>query len=186
MMSHRWALSGLVALRIAATAITATSIVDAAAQPIAGADPATAIQAAAALSARIRAYHRGPGSWKGFTPPPPSYCPTMREGEAVLKELARIANKAILFRQTGLALRLQRAGDQLSDELDQEEEINNAAEIPYDIFPCPVATSSYPARANFLGAMERTIPVCRAKADALRLSFDARRVLMQQCLRLRY
>jgi hypothetical protein len=174
-------LSGCVALGVVAT-VTA----NAPAQPFAETAAASAIQAAAALSARIRAYHRGPGSWKGFTPPPPSYCPTMREGEAVLKELARIANKAILLRQTGLALRLQRAGDQLSDELDQEEEINNAAEIPYDIFPCPVATSSYPARANFLGAMERTIPVCRAKADALRLSFDARRNLMQQCLRLRY
>jgi len=184
-MSHRRALSAIVAFSVAAAAITATTIVGAAAQPIA-ADPGSVIQAAGALSARIRAYHRGPGSWKGFTPPPPSYCPTMREGEAVLKELSRLASRAILFRDPGLALRLQAAGNQLSDELDQEEEINNAAGIPYDVYPCPVPTSSYPARANFLDAMTQTIPVCRARADALRLSFDARRQLMQQCLRLRY
>jgi hypothetical protein len=34
------------------------------------------------------------------------------------------ASRAILYRQPGLALRLQRAGDGLSDELDEEEEIN--------------------------------------------------------------
>ena len=54
----------------------------------------------------------------------------MREGEAVLKELARLASRAILYRQPGLALRLQRAGDGLSDELDEEEEINQQAKSP--------------------------------------------------------
>ena len=69
--------------------------------------------------------------WTGLTPPPGSYCATMREGEAVLKELARLASRAIRYRQPGLALRLQRAGDGLSDELDEEEEINQQANIPY-------------------------------------------------------
>jgi hypothetical protein len=32
----------------------------------------------------------------------------MRGGEAVLKELARLTSRAILYRQSGLALRLQR------------------------------------------------------------------------------
>jgi hypothetical protein len=42
-----------------------------------------------------------------------------------------LASRAILYRQPGLALRLQRAGDGLSDELDEEEEINQQANIPY-------------------------------------------------------
>jgi hypothetical protein len=168
---------------LAALGITAMTIASAAAQPIPG--TGRAMQDAAALSARIRAYHRGPGIWTGLTPPPPSYCPTMREGEAVLKELSRLASRAILYRLPGLALQLQAAGDRLSDELDEEEEINNAADIPYAIFPCPVPTSAYPARAAVLGAVERRMPFCRVEANALRLSFEARRALMQQCLRLR-
>jgi hypothetical protein len=166
---HRLLLSALAALGIAAATGESVS-----AQPI--------ISDAGALSARIASYHRGPGRWTGITPPPPSYCATMREGEAVLKELARLASRAILYRQPGLALRLQAAADRLSDELDEEEEINNAAEIPYQIFPCP-APLPYPARAYVIGAIERRMPACRMAADALRLSFEARRARVTQCLR---
>ena len=168
-MVHRLLLSALVVL-----GVTATTVVSSSAQPIIG--------DANALSARIAGYHRGPGRWTGITPPPPSYCATMREGEAVLKELARLASRAILYRQPGLALRLQAAADRLSDELDEEEEINNAAEIPYQIFPCP-APLPYPARAYVIAPIERRMPICRIAADALRLSFEARRARMQQCLR---
>jgi hypothetical protein len=168
-MMRRLLLSALVALGVAAT-----TGVSASAQPIIG--------HANALSARIHGYHRGPGAWTGITPPPPSYCATMREGEAVLKELARLASRAILYRQPGVALHLQSAADRLSDALDEEEEINNAAEIPYQIFPCP-APLPYPARAYVIGPIERRMPGCRIAADALRLSFEARRARVTQCLR---
>ena len=168
-MLHRLLLSTFIAL-----GVTATTIVSAPAQPIIG--------DANALSARIRGYHRGAGVWTGATPPPSSYCATMREGEAVLKELARLSSRAILYRQPGVALRLQAAADRLSDELDEEEEINNAAEIPYQIFPCP-APLPYPARAYVIGPIERRMPTCRTAADALRLSFEARRARVTQCLR---
>jgi hypothetical protein len=107
----------------------------------------------------------------------------MRAGEAVVKELARLASRAILYRQPGLALRLQRAGDALSDELDEEEEINQQAGIPYTVYPCPVPAAPYPARAIALTLVEQRAPACRRQADALRVSFEARRRLMQQCLR---
>ena len=81
-----------------------------------------------------------------------------------------------------MALHLQRAADRLSDVLDEEEEINNAAEIPYQIFPCP-APLPYPARAYVIGPIERRMPACRIAADALRLSFEARRARVTQCLR---
>src|SRR5258708_719806 len=107
-MLHRLLLSTFIAL-----GVTATTIMSAPAQPVVG--------DAGALTARIASYHRGPGRWTGVTPPPPSYCATMREGEAVLKELARLASRAILYRQPGVALRLQAVADRLSDELDEEE-----------------------------------------------------------------
>jgi len=173
-------ISGLVALGVAATAIASAG-----AQPFTEATAGAAIREAGALAARIRAYHRGPGIWTGRTPPPVSYCPDMREGERVIKELAYLSSKAILYRQPGLALRLQRAGDALSDELDEEEEINNAAEIPFQVFPCPVLGAAYPVRAAVIGIVERRMSFCRVEADALRLSFEARRALMQQCLRVR-
>lgn len=175
-MLHRLMMLALLALGVAAT-----TGVSASAQPLA-AEPGSAIRDAYALSARIAGYHRGAGKWTGLTPPPATYCATMREGEAVLKALAVLASKAILYRQPGLALRLQAAADRLSDELDEEEEINNIAEIPYQIFPCPVP-AIYPARAIVLPAVERRMPSCRVAADALRLSFEARRARMQQCLR---
>jgi hypothetical protein len=78
-MLHRLLLSGLVVIGVAATAIA-----NAAAQPFTGTAAAGAIRDAYALAARIRGYHR----WTGLTPPSGSYCATMREGEAVLKELA--------------------------------------------------------------------------------------------------
>ena len=107
----------------------------------------------------------------------------MRAGEAVLKEVARLASRAILYRLPGLALDLQRAGNRLSDELDEEDQINLVANIPYIVYPCPIVTSAYPARAAVLWLVEQRMPECRRKADALGISFNARRNLMQQCLR---
>jgi hypothetical protein len=178
MLLHRLLLSGLVAIGVAAAAMPSAT-----AQRFTEGVAAGAIRDANALASRIRAYHRGPGSWTGLTPVPASYCPTMRAGEATLKELARLASRAILYRQPGLALRLQGAGDALSDELDEEEEINQQADIPYTVYPCPVPAAPYPARAIAVRVVEQRMPACRRKADALRLSFDARRRLMQQCLR---
>jgi hypothetical protein len=174
---HRWLVLALVAL-----AVTTTTLSGASAQPIM-AEAGRAIQDAYNLSARIACYHRGPGRWTGTTPPPPGYCDTMRAGEMVVKELAHLASKALLYRQPGLVLRLQAAANRLSDELDEEEEINNAAEIPYQIFPCPVTPASYPARAIVIWAFERRMPRCRFEADTLALTFQARRSRMQQCLR---
>jgi hypothetical protein len=115
-------------------------------------------------------------------PPPPSYCTTMREGEAVLKELARLASRAILYRQVGLAARLQRAGDALSDEVDEEVGINQQADIPYTNSPCPVPPGVYPARAVLHSPVDQRMPFCRRQMDALQVSFDARRSRMQKCL----
>jgi hypothetical protein len=168
---------GLVALGLAAA-----TIVSASAQPFVGAAGGT-IRAANGLAGRIAAYHRGPGAWTGATPVPAAYCATMREGEAVMKELARLASRAILYRLPGLALDLQAAGNRLSDELDEEEIINSAAGIPYTVYPCPVPGQPYPARAAVLGPANLRMPACRREADALRLSFAARRTLVQQCLR---
>ena len=81
---HRLLLSGLVALAVMAT----TSV---AAQPFTEAAAARAIRDASALAARIRGYLR----WQGLTPPPAGYCATMQAGEAVVKELARLASRAI-------------------------------------------------------------------------------------------
>src|SRR5262249_13305809 len=88
-MSHHWLL-GFVAI-----GITAAALVSAPAQPIDRAqNAATVVHEANALTARIRAYHRGPGSWRTAGPPPPGYCATMSAGEFVLKELVLLANAA--------------------------------------------------------------------------------------------
>ena len=174
-MSHRLLLSGIVAIGVVATAMASAG-----AQPFSEAAAGVAVRDASALAARIRGYHR----WTGLTPPPASYCPTMRAGEATLVVLARLANRAIRYRQSGLALELQRIADQLSDALDEEEAINDQANIPYSIYPCPVA-QSHPARAIILPLVQQQMPACRRKADGARASFDARRALMQQCLRVR-
>jgi hypothetical protein len=177
LMLHRLLPSAFVALAVTA------AMASAAAQPFTPAVTARAVGEASVLTARIRGYHRGPGAWIGLTPPPASYCPTMREGEAVQKALARLASLAILYRQPGLALRLQSAGDALSDELDEEEEINQLSDIPYTIYPCPAPPAPYPARPVVLRLIEQRAPACRVEANALRVSFSARRTLMQQCLR---
>jgi hypothetical protein len=173
----------LLALALVALAVAAAATVSAPAQSLVGREAGGTIRAANALSARIRAYHRGPASWRGTTPVPPGYCGTMREGEAVVKELSRLASRAVLYRLPGLALELQAAGNRLSDELDEEEMINQAADIPYTVYPCPVEGPPYPARATVLYLVEARMPTCRAQADALRSSFAARRTLIQQCLR---
>ena len=174
-MVRRFLLSGVVALGIAGTAS-----VNAAAQPFTEGAAAAAIRHAYALAAQIRGFHR----WQGLTPPPPGYCDTMREGEFVIKELARLSSRAVLYRLPGLALRLQRAGDPLSDALDLEEEVNHQAEMPFTVYPCPAPPGPYPARAVVLRLVAPRMPACRVQADALRLSFEARRTLMQQCLRI--
>ena len=158
------------------------TIVSAAAQPFTGGDASRVIRAANALSARIAAYHRGPGSWTGSTPVPPGYCGTMREGEAVLKELARLASRAILYRLPGLALDLQAAGNRLGDALDEEEMINLVAGIP-TLFPARWKAGPIPrAQPCSISSWHGCLPAAR-KADALRVSFAARQTLMQQCLR---
>src|SRR5262249_62210857 len=60
----------------------------AAAQPFTEIAGGSVIGRANALAARIHAFHR----WTGSTPPPASYCPTMRAGEAGMVGLARVAN----------------------------------------------------------------------------------------------
>src|SRR5262245_54746687 len=121
-MLRRFLLLGLVAL-----GITASSPVTAPAQPISGAGGVNTVRDANALAARIRAYHRGPGSWVGSGPPPPGYCSTMSAGEFVLKQLVRLTNAAVSAGDTGLVLSLQQVANRLSDELDEEEAINLAA-----------------------------------------------------------
>jgi len=173
-MAYRLLLSGIVTIGIAAAAIAS-----AAAQPFLETGVSSAIARASALAARIHAFHR----WTGSTPPPAGYCPTMRAGEAVMVELARLSNRAIHYHQSGLALQLQRTADRLSDELDEEEAVNDQAGIPYSAYPCLAVQPSYPSRAVVLRFIEARVPSCRRKADAARASFDARRRLMQQCLR---
>jgi hypothetical protein len=177
-MMCRWLLLGFAALGLAAAAIGS-----AAGQPSLGVEASRTIAVANALSARIRSYHSGPGRWTGATPPPASYCGTMREGEAVMKELARLASRATLYRLPDLALALQTAGNRLSDELDEEEIINQAADIPYTVYPCPVPTSAYPARALVLPLVDQRMLTCRGRANAAQATFAARRTLVQQCLR---
>jgi hypothetical protein len=176
-MSHRLLL-GFVAI-----GINAAALVSAPAQSINRTQAATAVHDANALSGRIRAYHRGPGSWQGSGPPPPSYCGTMRAGEAVLRELTLLANAAVANRQTGLALSLERVADRLSDELDEEEVINLLAGFSYVDYPCPAATPAFLARATVLKAVDQRAPACRRQADARLLSFNARRTFMGECLR---
>jgi hypothetical protein len=57
----------------------------------------------------------------------------MRAGEAILAELARFANRTIRYLRPGLALQRRRTDDRLSDELDEDEGINDRANIPYSI-----------------------------------------------------
>src|SRR5262245_16992482 len=124
-MVQRLLLTGLVGI-----GINAVAPVSAPAQPINRTqNAATTVQEANALTARIRAYHSGPGTWRSAGPPPPGYCATMSAGEIVLKELARLANAAVANRQTGLALSLERVADRLSDELDEEEALNLMAGV---------------------------------------------------------
>jgi hypothetical protein len=177
-MSHRLLLLGLVAIGISAAAAGTAP-----AQPITGAQAATAVSDATALTARIRAYHRGPGSWRSAGPPPPGYCATVSAGEMVLKELARLNNAAVSNRQTGLALSLQRVANRLSDELDEEEAINLMAGFSYAEYPCPAATPAHVARATVLRPIEQAAPACRRQADVRLLSFNARRTFMGDCLR---
>jgi hypothetical protein len=171
-MSRSLLLSAIVALAVAAGGVAAQPFTEDAAARLAA--------AAEGLAARIRAFH----GWQGLMPPPRGYCDTMQEGEAVQKQLARLASRATLFRRPGLALRLQVAGDRLSDELDEEEEINHQANVPFDPYPCPVPPGPYPARAVVLRLVAPLAPECRVKANALGLSFGARRAMMQQCLRI--
>src|SRR5215813_5920062 len=178
-MSHRLVL-GLVAIGFSAAAL-----VSAPAQPIDRTQNAAAVvHDANALTARIRAYHRGPGSWRSAGPPPPGYCATMSAGEMVLKDLALLANAAVANRQTGLALSLERVADRLSDELDEEEAINLVAGFSYAEYPCPAATPAPAPRAAVLRAIDQSAPACSRQANGRLMSFNARRIFMSDCLRL--
>jgi len=177
-MSHRLLLLGLVAIGISAAAP-----VPAPAQPIISAGAAKTVHDANALAARIRAYHRGPGSWRTAGPPPSGYCATMSAGEMVLKELVRLANVAVSNRQTSLVLSLQRVADRLSDELDEEEAINLVAGFSYTEYPCPTSSPAPVARAGVLRSIDQSAPACRRQADVRLLSFNARRIFMSDCLR---
>jgi hypothetical protein len=106
----------------------------------------------------------------------------MSAGEFALKEAARLASKALPFHQTGLVLRLQAAGDRLSDELDVEEALNDEASVTYDEYPCPAGSSAYPGRARLLNPIVRRLPSCHERANAVRVSFAARRDVVQHCL----
>jgi hypothetical protein len=167
------------ALAFVVLGLTAATITSTAAQPFTEIAGGSVVGRANALAARIHAFHR----WTGSTPVPASYCPTMRAGEAAMVELSRLSNRAIRYHQSGLALQLQRTADRLSDALDEEEAVNDQAGVPYSVYPCPVPAAAYPPRAVVLRFIEPRMPSCRRKADAARASFDARRTLMQQCLR---
>src|SRR5262249_19427590 len=131
-MSHRLLLLGLVVIGINAAAVSAP------AQPIDRTqNAAAAVHDANALAARIRAYPRGPGSWRSAGPPPPGYCATMSAGEFAFQALVRLANAAVANRQPGLAANLERVAGRLSDELDEEEAINFVAGVSYTEYPQP-------------------------------------------------
>src|SRR5262245_587483 len=179
-MSRRL-LTGFVAI-----AFNAAALVSAPSQPIPIRGAAASVHEANALTARIRAYHRGPGIWLSAGPPPPGYCATMNAGELVLKEIVRLANAAVIDRRSGLASNLSRVADRLSDELDEEEAITRVAGFGYAEYPCPTAAPAPVARATVLGPIDRRAPGCRRQADARLMSFNARRIFMSECLRLAF
>jgi hypothetical protein len=75
----------------------------------------------------------------------------------------RRAGPAIRYHQSGLALELQRAADRLSDELDEEEAVNDQAGIPYSGYPCLIVQPSYPSRASVLRFIEARVPPAVAR-----------------------
>jgi len=171
-------------LQLGLGVLAAITTVSAVAQPITQAEAARAIQSAHTLASQIRGFHRGPSAWAGNGPLPAGYCRIMSAGEFTLKDLARLATRAVQLGFFGLSSRLERAGDLLGDALDVEEEINDEAHLSYNVYPCPAAASSYAARASLLRLIAEASPECRKKADAQRVSFGARRAVMHQCLRL--
>ena len=168
-------------LGLAVLCINAAAPVTAPAQPITGAGGVNTVRDASALAARIRAYHRGPGSWVGSGPPPPGYCSTMSAGEFVLKQLVRLTNVAVSAGDTGLVLSLQQVANRLSDELDEEEAINLAAGFGYTEYPCPTAAARA-ARATVIRPIGQGASSCRRQADTRSISFNARRIFMSDCL----
>src|SRR5262245_9869980 len=176
-MSYRL-LVGLVAL-----CINASALVSAPAQPVNRTqDAATVVHGASALTARSRAYHRGPGSWRGAGPPPPGYCATMSAGEFAFQALVRLANGAVANRQFALAGNLERVAGRLSDELDEEEAINFVAGFSYTEYPCPAATPANVPRAAVLRPIEQRAPACRRQADVRLSALNASRIFMWNCL----
>ena len=144
-----------------------------------GSDISTVVKTANALSARIHSFHQGDGV---KTPSSPNYCDTMRQAEFVLKAVTRSANDALFGHSWGLALRLQGAANRLSDELDVEESINEQS----GYYPCEAPIASGPSaigRTSFVQRVRQRLPLCQTKADALRVTFAARRELMRECLR---
>jgi len=98
---------------------------------------------------------------------------------AILSEAGSHRAPSLVYFQT-----LYTLFKELGDELDEEEAVNDQAGIPYSGYPCLIVQPSYPSRAAVLAFVEPRVPRCRRKADAARASFDARRALMYQCLRL--
>ena len=101
-----------------------------------------------------------------------------------MKELARLASRAILYRLPGLALDLQAAGNRLGDALDEEEMINLVADIPYTVFPCPVEGPAL-SRARNRALSRRGTDACLPRARRMRCGCRSPRGerCMQQCLR---
>ena len=82
-----------------------------------------------------------------------------------------------------LGIGFKALGFSANAQLDEEEEVNSQSGIHYTLYPCPVS-APYPPRAPVLRILDAKAPACRRRADALRVSFDARRALMQRCLRI--
>jgi hypothetical protein len=167
-----------------AITFNAAAMVSASAQSIPTGGVAVSVHEAGALTARIRAYHLGPASWRDAGPPPPGYCATMSAGEFLLKRLVILANAAVANRQSALARHLETLADRLVDELAEEEAINRVAGFSYGEYPCPTAAPARVARAAVLGAIARSAPACRRQADVRLIAFNARRIFMSDCLRL--
>jgi hypothetical protein len=166
-------------LRLAILTVSPTVLVSTGPRAF-GMDISTVVKTANALSFRIHSFHQGTGI---KMPSLPNYCIEMGEAEFALKAVTRSANDALFGHSRGLALKLQSVANRLSDELDVEEAINEQSVY----HPCetPVASgASAIDRASFVRRVRQRLPFCQTKADALRVTFAARRELMRDCLRM--
>jgi hypothetical protein len=139
------------------------------------------IRAANVLGFQIRSLHQGTGI---RMQPPGIYCRRMYTAEFVLKEITRAANEALFDGSWGLTLRLQSVANRLSDELDVEASINDQSGYHPCEGPVSSGATSIVGRASLVRGVRQRLPFCQAKANALRVTFAARRELMRECLRL--